>query len=205
MPELQNFGRLAEQLIRAGDRPGDDALRSVAAMLAAPGLFPAVVRHCADLRPEEMEDLLALSTERSTHYKWCLASTGHRGAKIWLHSYKHWPEGERGFAASIHDHRYSFTSAVLQGGLVERRWLPDGPDKIREGPLNHYGSGSVYSIHSSEIHSIERAAPGTITLVVQSATDRTASRVFHRRKREFERSVPDLETLFADMVDGWNS
>jgi hypothetical protein len=201
MDERRSFRSLASGLIQIGDQPNERTLELVTNELGRVENLPEmIVRHCGSLRSDELDELLARSTERSTHYKWCLASSGHRGVRIWLHVYKRWQSAEAGFAASIHDHRYSFVSAVLTGMLIERRWSPNGPREIKPGLCMEYGPGNIYSIRDTEIHSIEKALPGTITFVVQLATTKPTSLVFNPRTLELERQIPDLGALFSPML-----
>ena len=161
----------------------------------------AVVKeYIKSLSLEERDLLLTRSTERSTHYKWCLASSSHRGIRIWLHTYKEWASGETAFAASIHNHRYSFVSSILQGSLHEQRWLPAGNSTINSANKTTYKTGDIYSISSQEIHSIEHADPHTISLVVQGPAVSIATNVFNRNTLELERQTSDLEDILSSIV-----
>jgi predicted metal-dependent enzyme (double-stranded beta helix superfamily) len=161
----------------------------------------AVVKeYIKSLSQEERDLLLTRSAERSTHYKWCLASSSHRGMRIWLHTYKEWAIGENAFAASIHNHRYSFVSSILQGTLHEQRWLPTGNSTISPASETRYEAGDIYSISSGEIHSIEHADPSAITLVVQGPAVSSTTNVFNRNTLKLERQTSDLEGILSSLV-----
>ena len=204
MANVMNFSELIQGIMTIGDREGLNGLSSVVKMLSTyPDLKSEAIGYCSGLELGERETLLSASTERSTHYKWCLASSGHRRTRIWLHLYKEWNGRVNDFAASIHDHRYSFASAVLYGSLWERRWLLGEQGKVWPKGLIEYRSGNVYSIDSSEIHSIENVASGTLTLVVQLAASKSTSSVYNRESRKVELQIPDLEELFDRMIYGF--
>ena len=159
-------------------------------------LFTDVRRALSAMSHGERELLLARSVATPTHIKWCLASTGHRGLRVWLHTYKPWPVNEDRFAASIHDHRYSFVSAVLRGGIIEERWQLDRSQVSRRGRSAHQ-SGTVYRIMKSEIHSLRYVAPDTTTLLVQAPTEKSFSTVYDAGTCREKERIFDLAHSFS--------
>src|SRR5439155_2849950 len=78
----------------------------------------ALVAWLNGLNREELALLWSRSVERSSHFKWFLGNNTD-GYLIWLHEYKaaQLPDTVGSFAASVHNHRYSFVSQVLTGSL----------------------------------------------------------------------------------------
>ncbi|GHF37029.1 hypothetical protein [Streptomyces griseosporeus] len=202
MSDTTEFGGLLRDLIALGNESGDGALEKAHHALSERFDIARLGHaYCAELPPARRDELLCMSTERSTHYKWCMASSGHRRARVWLHVYKPWTSATTNFAASIHDHRYSFVSAVLSGSLRERRWGHAEAGRIRPGRLFERPAGSTYRIESTEIHSIEKVCDGTVTLVLQMAATKVYSSVYDPHTLRIKQRIGDLEEAFGRMVD----
>jgi hypothetical protein len=128
------------------------------------------------------------SRTTGTHDKWFLGAGRFSGASgrtymVWLHDYfspeKYGASGN--FAASIHNHRYGFTSRVVSGGLniVEFQ----NPDRD-EGPLATKREfsirlGETMSVSPKDIHRIVSVQPGTRTLLIQGPARSMYSTVYH--------------------------
>jgi hypothetical protein len=132
------------------------------------------------LSRRELVILCARSVERASHFKWFLGDSIN-GHVVWLHEYKATvlPDAVGSFAASVHNHRYSFVSHVLTGSLLVSDFLLD---PIKQLPVfsgtRTIQARSTYFLSSDEIHRIDATAPLTCTLVVQGPPERPYSRVF---------------------------
>ncbi|MBO7936730.1 hypothetical protein JTP77_012425 [Streptomyces sp. S9] len=197
----KDFGDLAQELISLGNEPGDGGLDKAHHALSERFDVARLARaYCSTLQPAAREGMLCMSAERSTHYKWCIASSGHRKARVWLHVYKPWSGEVADFAASIHDHRYAFVSAVLSGCLWERRWDRIEGGRVRARRVVERSAGETYKIESSEVHSIEKVSEGTVTLVLQMAATKFYSSVYDANSLRIKRRISDLEEVFERMV-----
>ncbi|WP_330330413.1 hypothetical protein OHS33_12200 [Streptomyces sp. NBC_00536] len=200
MGRSATMGALFSSWEAAASRFGEeDLLKSVRADICdTDDVLNAVREEMSALSPAGRDLLMVRSVETPTHFKWCLAGGEHRGLRVWLHTYKPWIPGEDRHAASIHDHRYSFVSAVLAGELRERRW------RIHEGRITAAGdhrrpSGETYAIAHSEIHSLGAVAPGTATLLVQAPAAKPFSTVYDPASRQEKAKHFDLAHTFTHL------
>lgn len=103
--------------------------------------------------------------ETATHWKWFVGGDP-AGPQIWIHEYK--PRGERrpGYADSIHDHRYSFCSALVRGGYrhVVYSVQSNMPAVVDEALLV---SPWIHSVDADVVHSVSDIVDSTLTLIVQ--------------------------------------
>jgi predicted metal-dependent enzyme (double-stranded beta helix superfamily) len=90
------------------------------------------------------------------------------GPFVWIHEYKPATARRPGYADSVHDHRYSFCSAVVRGGYVHRIFDVVGQaapvlqvERVLEAP-------HVYVLDADEVHSVTEMRDGTLSLVVQA-------------------------------------
>jgi len=153
------------------------------------------------LNRKELAALCARSVERASHFKWFLGDSAN-GYVVWLHEYKmdKLPDAVGSFAASVHNHRYSFVSQVLTGSLLVSDF---SLDPIRHFPIlsetRTIRAQSTYLLSSDEIHRIDATAPSTCTLVIQGPPERTFSRVFDLPNETF-RDIYDLPSRFPEMI-----
>jgi hypothetical protein len=150
---------------------------------------------------KELAILCARSVERASHFKWFLGDSIN-GYVVWLHEYKtsKLPDAVGSFAASVHNHRYSFVSQVLTGSLVVSDFLLD---PVRQFPVlserRTIRARSTYFLSSEEIHRIDATGPSTCTLVVQGPPERPCSRVFDLPNETF-RDMYDLPARFPGLI-----
>lgn len=155
------------------------------------------------LDEHDLDYLLDRSTERSSHYKWCLGGSRHRYL-VWLHQYKRrgtFPKPER-WANVVHDHRYSFSSRVLSGALHVSRFhaATNGATvpALAERLVQH--TGSVVTLYPDEIHRIDHTEENTCTLVVQGPAVRHSSTIFHLSTQSSE-GADDLDLTLSRLVE----
>jgi hypothetical protein len=143
--------------------------------------------------------LLDRSSEKATHYKWFLG--GGSAYRVWLHEYKDEEVFRRAtaHAASVHNHRYSFTSFVIVGGLNVRLFDLGQRNALalRESFLLTAGMSSLLS--SEDVHQILGVESGTFTLVVQGPIQRGYSLVWNTETGQV-RTVYDLEHLYQGLA-----
>jgi hypothetical protein len=150
---------------------------------------------------QELATLCARSVERTSHFKWFLGE-GSNGCVVWLHEYKpdKLPDAVGSFAASVHNHRYSFVSQVLTGSLLVSDFVLD---PIQNFPIlsgtRTIRAQSTYFLSSDDIHRIDATAPSTCTLIVQGPAERQYSRVFDIPNRTF-RDMYDIPSRLPRLI-----
>jgi len=95
-----------------------------------------------------MAYILDRSQERPSHYKWCLAG-GRDRFYVWLHQYKEPAEyaSANRWAASIHNHRYGFASAIISGALHTSWYSAKASDAtLQPGSTEVISEGTVYQV-----------------------------------------------------------
>jgi hypothetical protein len=194
------FPALREISLEAGPQ---QAMRSVAEILGDPELDSAeIARWIRGLAGQDVSIVGERSVERTSHLKWFLGQEPN-GLTVWLHQYKgeKLPDSVGFFAASIHNHRYSFASRVLSGGLLVShfRECADKP-LVRMFQREEVGEGSVYTMTANEIHRIDQTSASTCTLVVQGLAERKFSRVFASDGGSYEDKY-DMPAMLPDLVD----
>jgi len=153
------------------------------------------------LDTEELAILCDRSVERASHFKWFLGDSAD-GYVVWLHEYKtgELPDAVGSFAASVHNHRYSFVSQVLTGSLLVSDFLLD---PARQFPVfsetRTIPAPSTYFLSSDKIHRIDATEPSTCTLVVQGPPERSYSRVYDLPNETFD-DMYDLPTRFPKLI-----
>jgi hypothetical protein len=153
------------------------------------------------LNRKELEIMCARSVERASHFKWFLGDSTD-GYIVWLHEYKpdKLPDAVGSFAASVHNHRYSFVSQVLTGSLLVSDF---SLDPVQQSPIlsgtRTIRAQSTYLLSSDEIHRIDATAPSTCTLVVQGPAEKPYSRVFDLSNGTFH-NIYDLPSRFPRLI-----
>jgi len=140
--------------------------------------------------------ILDRSHERSTHFKWCLGGF-RRSYYVWLHQYRDAISfgRSREWAATVHNHRYGFASAVLSGAL-HTTWFEDQAESQRlvGTRTDRIQAGEIYTVLPDDIHQIVAVEDQTYTLVLQSCAHRNSSTVFdplggtRREVRDFDQA-----------------
>lgn len=123
----------------------------------------------------------------------------------------HLPDTAGSFAASVHNHRYSFVSQVLTGSLLVSNF---SFDPIQQFPVlsetRSIQARSTYYLGSESIHRIDATAPSTCTIIVQGPPEKSYSRVFDLAKRTFSdmhdlpSRIPGLISLLGSHTDRAN-
>jgi hypothetical protein len=150
---------------------------------------------------KELEIVCVRSVERASHFKWFLGDSV-KGYVVWLHEYKtdKLPDAVGSFAASVHNHRYSFVSQVLTGSLVVSDFSLDSdqqfPTLLGTRTIE---ARSTYFLSSDEIHRIDATGPSTCTLVIQGPAERPYSRVFDLPSGTF-RDMYDLPARLPKLI-----
>lgn len=134
----------------------------------------------AGLSEQAFASLLPLSRETPTHYKWHMFAIEDAGVNVWLHEYKPKSSRSRGYAQSIHNHRYPMSVLLLTGGYSCGSFIvraePDGVHAdVRAIGTERLRGGNVYSMSPSEFHSVTGIRDGTVSLMVQGRPVRSSS------------------------------
>jgi hypothetical protein len=180
----------------------DEAVDEVMRLLDPARLGPeSLIEWLGGLDQKELEILCARSVERASHFKWFLGDSAN-GYIVWLHEYKAaaLPDAVGSFAASVHNHRYSFVSQVLTGSLLVSDF---SVDDLRQFPnlfeTRTIQARTTYFLSSDKIHRIDGTAPSTCTLVVQGPPEKPCSRVFDLANGDF-RDMYDLPSRFPELI-----
>ena len=150
-----------------------------------------VLSHLASLDGDDLQDVLCRSLDTTTHLKLSLSTVAHRGFRIWLHVYKPWTDGAGRFAASIHNHRYSFVGKILYGGYAEPTWEVSR-DALGGYSTRIYRAGDINEVDSESVHSLDRVMPNTMTFIVQMPARKSYSVIYSTDGRA-PVQLPDLE------------
>jgi hypothetical protein len=172
-------------------------------LVAEDAPLAAVACWLRSLEAAELDYLLDRSTERSSHYKWCLGGHRHHYL-VWLHQYKPpatYVRADR-WAKVIHDHRYSFSSRVLSGALHVSRYRisPNGTKLPSLDKRVVQETGSVVTLFPDEVHCIDSVENNTCTLVIQGPAARHSSTIFHLSTQSQEHA-DDLDLILSRLVD----
>jgi predicted metal-dependent enzyme (double-stranded beta helix superfamily) len=141
-------------------------------------------------------DLLSVSREVSTHYKWLLAAGDDDAWKIWLHQYKDEKVAAGAYADVPHDHRYNFVSLVLAGGYDNVTYTR-GEEALRPAGETPIGRGGTVALDHREIHSLAAIRPGTLSLFVQGQIRKQSSSSY--RTDGTTQEHPSLEQVFGEL------
>ena len=115
------------------------------------------------------------SKETTTHDAWCLADDPADEFSLWLHLYKPQRDWRAGYANTVHNHRYHFSTTILTGSYLHQRFdarLDPGGREVRGARLTETvirRAGSHEVMLSEQFHRIPRAEDGTITFLVKSS------------------------------------
>jgi len=149
--------------------------------------------------------------ETATHYVWLLGTSETQQVSVYLHEYKDPISISPGYATTVHNHRYNFSSLILRGGYRESRYLvargDDGASSVKSSELlttRVYRSGSVLSIGHEEFHAVRDILPATLTLVVKSQPFKAYSNSFHEELGIWRIHVP-VENRVPELLDALNN
>lgn len=184
---IDRWRHLSEQLTAA------DLRHAVADDLSHSAVTKAtILEYLASLQGTDYDNVLCRSVDTTTHLKLSLATTSHRGFRIWLHVYKPWSAGESRYAASVHNHRYAFVSKILSGGYIEQSWAVHH-GRLRGSSPHEYRAGDVVEVDADDVHSLEQVMPATMTFIAQLPAQRSYS-VVYPRSGESPIRLHDLES-----------
>ena len=152
---------------------GVDAL--FRAWVGDPGFRGELKDHLRRLTGSGREIGTDRSKETTTHDAWCLLDEPADEFSLWLHLYKPQRDWRAGYANTVHNHRYHFSTTILAGSYLHQRFDvrldPDGRQvcdaRLAETLIRRAGSDEV--MLSEQFHRIPRAEDGTITFLVKSA------------------------------------
>ncbi|HEY0639544.1 MAG TPA: hypothetical protein VGD67_17995 [Pseudonocardiaceae bacterium] len=148
---------------------------ATAAWVAArPDLLGGLRAHLRSLTPAERSEVAAGSRETTTHFAWRLLDQPQAAFSVWLHEYKPGRDWWPGYANTVHNHRYHFSSTVLAGGF-QHEWydvrLDHGGERVHSVSLvvrERWGPGPTRSVTADRFHRVPRALDGTLTFLVKS-------------------------------------
>jgi hypothetical protein len=154
-----------------------EALAQTVRVLSAVDRVREALRAESDhLRHHGLGERMLLCRETPTHWKWFLGGST-ASILLWLHEYKPSTQRRPGYADSVHDHRYSFVSAIVCGGYIHRRFtVDDGVARLSREEVVE--AGSVYALDADEVHGVAGLQDGTLTLIAQAPKRRPFSTEF---------------------------
>ena len=171
----------SNQLLRLADTLSVSSLPEVTEKVLE-DFYKGADEFSSDLeRLEELEfqRILLLSRETPTHYKWHMFTAPDKSFTIWLHEYKPHATRARGYAQTIHNHRYPMSALLLTGGYRYTKFAvqvnEDRPATVRTVRHQELAGGSIYSMRQSEFHSVTEIRDGTVSLLVQGRPHRPYS------------------------------
>jgi hypothetical protein len=140
-------------------------------------------------QPRTIERLRRDGRETSTHFVWLLARSPD-GFGLYLHQYKH-ANLQYGYARTLHNHRYDFYTAVINGFYDEQSTAPinDVATLIKtaeQAPWVRHLPGVTRFVAAEDFHRLGAIAPDTVTVLAKAPP-------------RFERSV-SIDMLTAGVV-----
>lgn len=158
------------------------------------------------LSPEAAAAVADRSRETTTHFAWCLLDERADPFSFWLHEYKPQRDWRRGYADSVHNHRYHFCTTILRGGYEHERYdATVDPDSqlISSTELRRRTdcpAGTAGAMLAHEFHRIPRAADNTLTLLVKSRPVSPWSLSYDPQTQTGHRHVP-VETRLGELTE----
>ncbi|GGP62159.1 hypothetical protein [Saccharothrix coeruleofusca] len=211
LTEITGCSALAElaTLVSVADPPAvdrwnhvEDGFRDWA---CRPGLRERLRAHLRSLSPREEARVAARSRETTTHFAWCLRDEPAEPFTFWLHEYKPQRDWRRGYADSVHNHRYHFCTVILSGGYVHERFTarlaPDGTAVLSTSLLRggRCRAGEWGTMLAHQFHRIPHAADGTMTFLVKSRAVSPWSLSYDPDTRVSHRHVP-VESRLGELA-----
>ncbi|HET6504420.1 MAG TPA: hypothetical protein VFG87_27015 [Amycolatopsis sp.] len=119
-------------------------------------------------------EIAARSRETTTHFAWCLFDEPDADFSLWLHEYKPQHDWRRGYADSVHNHRYHFSSYMLHGSYLQEHY--DARVSPESGLITAVAArgratcptGSSTMMLAADFHRIVTAEDDTMTFLVKS-------------------------------------
>jgi hypothetical protein len=175
--QVSALTELADQLNRVDDSPlerWDVVDRRFQAWVAKADLRPKIRSYLRELPPEQLSAIRGRSRETTTHFAWCLRDEVAERFTFWLHEYKPQRDWRQGYADSVHNHRYHFSTTIVNGGYLHERYLAavePSTQMISSVQLvtsTMCGIGDLEMLLASDFHRIPQAQDRTMTFVVKS-------------------------------------
>lgn len=119
-------------------------------------------------------EVTSRSRETTTHFAWCLCDDPSADFSLWLNEYKPQRDWRPGYADSVHNHRYHFSSTLLHGSYLQEYY--DASVHAESGLIAavsargrvRCATGSSRMMLAAEFHRIVSAEDGTMTFLVKS-------------------------------------
>ncbi|KAA2261768.1 hypothetical protein F0L68_15240 [Solihabitans fulvus] len=172
-----------------------------------PGLRADLKTHLRTLPTQRKDEIISRSRETTTHFAWCLRDEQSEPFSFWVHEYKPQREWLRGYADSVHNHRYHFCTTILCGSYLHERFaaeLDDERGTITSTSLlqrTTYRTGTSAWLLSHEFHRIPQAEDGTMTFLVKSRPLTRYSLSYDPETRSSRRHVP-VEGRLSELTNG---
>lgn len=171
-----------------------------------PGLRNDLRAHLLGLPSEQADVMIRRSRETTTHFAWCLRDQPGEPFTFWLHEYKEQRDWRQGYADSVHNHRYHFSTTILRGGYLHERYTATiNPNTELIGSAELLAStpcpvGASGSLLATDFHRIPRATNGTMTFLVKSREVTPWSLSYDPTTQESHRHVP-VESRLSQLAD----
>jgi hypothetical protein len=171
-----------------------------------PGLRNDLRAHLLGLPSEQADVMIHRSRETTTHFAWCLRDQPGEPFTFWLHEYKEQRDWRQGYADSVHNHRYHFSTTILRGGYLHERYTATiNPNTELIGSAELLAStpcpvGASGSLLATDFHRIPRATNGTMTFLVKSRAVTPWSLSYDPTTQESHRHVP-VESRLSQLAD----
>ncbi|MEV6873750.1 hypothetical protein [Amycolatopsis sp. NPDC051128] len=172
---------------------------------AQPGLREELRTQLRTLSTAQAAKILRSSRETTTHFAWCLLDSPSDPFSFWLHEYKAQADWRKGYADSVHNHRYHFCTTILRGDYLHERYETtiDGTGLIASARLRRRTlcpAGACATMLADEFHRIPEAAAGTMTFLVKSRPVSSFSLSFDPAGGIGHRHVP-VEVRLGELAD----
>jgi hypothetical protein len=191
------LSRLAEGL--AHNSPAEVAERLLREFFERIEDFKAELEHLDDLA---FQDILVLSRETPTHYKWHMFSAPGKAYEIWLHEYKPHSIRSSGYAQTVHNHRYPMSALLLAGGYRCTSYsvtqVRDQRIDVRATGSRLVAAGSIYSMKANDFHSVTEIKDGTVSILIQGQAVRPYSVSVDTESRRASCHIP-IEGRFDNL------
>lgn len=145
------------------------------------------------------------SRETTTHFAWCLLDDAGADFSLWLHEYKPQHDWRRGYADSVHNHRYHFSSTMLHGGYLQEHYdVRMHPEtgmitSVLARDRAQCPTGSSGMMLAADFHRIVSADDDTMTFLVKSRPVTGWSLSYDAERGTAHRHVP-VENRLGEMT-----
>lgn len=198
MPLLDLKAQLAD--LDWDDRAGSHA--RAAELL--PAEIPAGTAVADLLASLDRRAVVSRSVEKTTHFKWFLGGDDDR-FELWLHQYKPAAKRRVGHAVVAHNHRFWFTSMLLEGGFTSRTFDAERTSAgwdLRSKRDQELVAGATFIVDPDEIHALVAISDPAVSLLIQSKPIRSFSEVYEAGEKT---RYYDLEHEFDALASGATS